>query len=539
MEYDSEISMDALNKLLRHFNSKKLANYANGGVNDGVDPYANYDGYTRDLMDKATQDPKSLTRRERKYLEQEHGFFPGFDSMGAPPAYDPRPEYGAYNGVQNNTNPNQLAYNPSPNNITYEEHLKSLNKQTQPAYDPRPDYGVHPDVGIPPGTIHSTNTYSSAQDLARAQSEGKFSKEQWGKILQSKKEGTYGTGPSDLRTEEEIEDAWNRGEISKEEYDNIYTKLSEQSRGTTQPEGTDPYGRNLVSNFPYLSPDISPTTAAGYFGMFAANKDKKGSKLGMLASGLGAGLDLARTGLSSYSNEKVRRESQDYYTKKMLESGRYYTPQSQYWDTNYTGGQSFAKYGGIMKYFEGGMPPTGEPLPVAVQNILRSQDTTGKRKMATFTDSEIYNAAILARTNAFEALNTSQARTMGGPGMGDARVLDDFLIKNYKEEAAEYFRNRNNQFSSGAPVVNRYGDLMKYFSGGLSNTGDNATQLLDLFFQPQNQGTPNPNQTAMGNDSLSEATNSQYQVGQPVTFEYGGKKVSGTIKEIKNGKIYI
>jgi hypothetical protein len=443
MDYRSKTSSKNLEELFKLLQERSLPKFQGGGVNDGVDPYAAY------LM---RQDPKTLSRQDKKYLK-DLGLTPGFDTYGGAPdtqvygdifgnidlsgsifSDNPSNPYGAGDQMMVNPNmggqgtpfgPQQPVFDPNaqdpyaaylmsqdPNSLSrkdkkYLEYSNTMGNMGSTGYiAPITGAGTPAGGGSPitsgggynpmndrmlsdadyeammksgnipehaPGTLFSTSIYKTPEDVARAYDEGKVSKEQFDKIAGSMQAGTYGTGPTDLRTEEEIEAAWNRGEISKEQYDDIYTQLSNKGEGTVHPDAgkeEDNQWARAMGMLPYLSPSLSMEGVLHHMGRaIGAPKGTKGRGLQIGLTAADALLKGTRNVLSGVGLSKVNKETRDWYMEQMAKRQRgYYEADPQYDDVNYTGGFSFAKYGGMKKYPDGG--EHGEPEQ---DNVIHSR----------------------------------------------------------------------------------------------------------------------------------------------------------------------
>jgi hypothetical protein len=275
------------------------------------------------------------------------------------------------------------------------------------------------------------------------------------------------------------------GQAQNKKETNVYD--SEDANEVTQERrGFNPYALMM------MTPDLNPSQLSYYIGSLAAsNPDSKKGKfmkgLGIGAAGFGTAVDLARTGLSGFANKKLWDETEAYRQKKMIEAQREdYTPAPQYYDYNNRGEFSFEEggemgdnnYQSLKKYFSGGFADIGDR---ALQLLGRFQ----------------------------------------GNGGGDTTEGGQTLEPN---------PNANNL--PGNPT-----DLTAKTMGTYS-PNPNMENLMrnDNMNNMRNDNMNNANAL---NKSFLEDTRSGYNVGQPVTFEYGGKMVSGTIKKIEGGKIYI
>jgi hypothetical protein len=438
MDYNSKISVTALNNLLKRLNNGAFPKFEDGGNSStgiwDTNPYSSYlenlednlrvpkfangggpenpDPYTADLMSRATQNPKSLSRQEKRYLK-DLGFFPGFDE------YTPTRDTTVYGDMLGSsdltwalsdtpTNPytsgNPLMISPNMGGVgtpfnrqlvqdpnaadPYAQHLmsldpKSLTRQDRKYLDYAMATGNVGSTGAPSGTENPLMRGLKAGDVVSYEDvinsggtvlnpsrnrgynpfkDPTLSDEEYEKMMRSGKKPSKPTGV--YNSIAEITSDMENDTLTEEEGALLIDQFNEQgfANKTASDDGDEGANRfasawqqAMALGLPYMTPDLSSQAAFHHLGRFlGADKGTKGRGLGIFASALAGALDVGRNIASGYGYSKVNREMQDWYRKKIAERDRYYESDPQYDDVNTTGNLSFGKYGGMKKYGEGG-----------------------------------------------------------------------------------------------------------------------------------------------------------------------------------------
>lgn len=364
MDYRSKTSASNFEELLKLLANKPLQKFQGGGTPDGIDPRDAY------LMSK---DPKSLTRQEKKYLREEYGFYPGFDT------YTPEPvDTQVYGNIMSDVDWSGSIFsnrptNPfgSPNTFTTDSSMGG----------PETPFGSTQLIKAPPVQVQP-NTNTNNGGGYNPFTDTRLSDEEYERMV------TSGNVPSEspypkYTSKEEIYKARENKEISSETFSYLIDEFNKKgyaekpgqdpvdssridSKGrlltndTTQGEA-DPWAR-AVGMLGYLSPSLSMEGVLHHMGRaIGAPEGTKGRNLQIGLTAADALLKGTRNVLSGVGLSKVNKETRDWYMQQMAKAQRgYYEADAQYDDVNTTGGFSF-KYGGVRKYPDGGEHGGEEP----------------------------------------------------------------------------------------------------------------------------------------------------------------------------------
>ena len=410
-------------------------------------------------------------------------------------------------------------------------------------------------------------------------------------------DGVGSKGNSGYKTVEDLMRARNDGKLTDEEFDKMREELrvnnipistenlninnTAPKTGAKDGKYIDDKGR-LVGGSETLSDEDKDKRNYEYMRLMNAGMGVGG--MGMegalfnLGKGLGAdpgtkgkGALIATSALSSLFKgarnvasgmgvANVNREFEDWQRKQLLKRDYKSDPQDR--DNNYTGGYGYSKYGGEfdgrLNTFEKGGPMESDP-PVKKVNPYSTAISRINQKRF-----DLINAGIDPNTGQTVDLHPE------GTEIGDAQrawaayknsqypeVIEDRIKEGYipgqspdtawsnvgpsREQLSNDWRaqeeakaNALRQFSSG--VNNQYDDKIPLQQYKLKYGGTSYDKLRQYFENGgqsmQMQGQPMQEQQAPDGTE-------NYEIGQDVEFEYNGKMVSGKIKKIENGQIYI
>lgn len=409
-----------------------------------------------------------------------------------------------------------------------------------------------------------SNIYKTPDDLGRAYTNKEVDLEQFNKIVKSMEEGTYGTSFPYLRTQKDIEEALNRGEISTEHYNNLYKDMSakgtkfdilgvdEPADGMTE-DGSNMDWMNLANNLMFLTPDLDPSAAFHHMGRaIGAPKGTKGRALTGIAAGLAGALDLGRTITSGIAYSKLNKEAQDWYNQQLQR--RDYTPSPQSRDNNYLGGFSFEDGGQSGPPDGGSFSDNPDGIYTYKGTTYKKQgdkwlkDLTGKGQFVELTEGDIQSRYNELNKNALRSLDNYSLQfgengnriaidTTGyskGAGWGAFGTYPAIMYDREGNVNVDFPYNKEEV----AKILDANRNIKKYEGGG-ENEPNQLEEGLYPFHPSFLSKYPGGGLQDMMQQQSPPPDNSGYEVGQSVTFEYGGKQVSGVIKKIENGKIYI
>ena len=323
-----------------------------------------------------------------------------------------------------------------------------------------------------------------------------------------------------------------------------------------------------------------------------ADPGTKGKGALIATSALSSLFKGARNVASGMGVANVNREFEDWQRKQLLKRDYKSDPQDR--DNNSTGNYGYSKYGGefdgrLNTFEKGGpmesAPPVKRETPYGITNdesfITYAKLTPEEKAKAIQSYEEFSGRAI--NNNTFDITeNQLEAFRRGEPvrgywGEGKKPYVEQnayFILPERGEKPRWVSRNEYERFQgpkstasldeSGQPLVgasggrrmnpNSYQDMRDKQYGTFSEGNPQQLNTLDLkgkvfrdggtsydklrqYFENGGQSMQMQGQPMQEQQAPDGTEN--YEIGQDVEFEYNGKMVSGKIKKIENGQIYI
>ena len=311
-------------------------------------------------------------------------------------------------------------------------------------------------------------------------------------------------------------------------------------------------------------------------GIYSGTKHLADGKIGIGAMNFGSALFKgSKAAVFALADRNVDKQTKEWYRKKQRDERNEFGSDSQWGDDNYRGGY-YGKYGGtvnngLSEFLAGGTnwtPPTedkhrvGGPRPqteaVANNELLNSSE---KQAMA---DAQYRLGQTGSRNNnnnqeaAVDYANVIDNYQPEGPIIPLRQQVDELNSKypyynNYQEQ--DFIGGNNNE--GWDAYTNRFeGISMKRLqdqilkadnsrgegvgTGFIKKYGGNFSESMDNYRRLFEGGGLMGNIAPGGMPQESDTDGTEnYQVGQHVEFVYGNQNVSGKIKKILNGQIFI
>lgn len=305
------------------------------------------------------------------------------------------------------------------------------------------------------------------------------------------------------RDAQSIDEAYNVGNISKEERDRLQLLSPEDLQKESNTTGAidqevNKEQANNLARFPFMNPLGSDFTS----NMFQAGRAIRAPK-GTPGRGLGIGLNLgaglleAARGIGSgMAYQNMNNQTRNYYDDMMKK--RLYTNASQTQNANITGGVAESRYGGLFQnnHFALG----GEQM--AQEQMMQEQ--MSQQQMPQEEQA-------MAQEQAAPQDKIQKIAEQLVAGLGSLEAIDAYLKEQQVDEAT-------------------YMAVMQA-----------AQQMLE----GQNQSQPAMEEAPMQEAPMEEAPTMRgggkfkHRVGDKIEFTHKGKKHKGVIKKIENGQIYL
>lgn len=373
MDYRSKTSASNFEELLKLLTNKPLQKFQAGGTPDGgVRKYPHGGDHTNGIDPRdaylMSKDPKSLTRQEKKYLREEYGFHPGFDT------YTPEPvDTQVYGNIMSDVDWSGSIFSNRPTSPFGNPNTFT----TDPSMGgPETPFGSMQLIKAPPAQVQSNSATNNGGGY-NPFTDPRLSDEEYVRMV------TSGNVPSEspypkYTSREEIYKARENKEISTETFSYLIEEFNQKGYAT-KPEnlsgkdsgedsGEDSGDKREVNPWlkagmlGYVSPSLSMEGVLHHMGRaIGAPEGTKGRNLQIGLTAADAILKGTRNVFSGIGLSKVNKETRDWYMQQMAKAQRgYYEADAQYDDVNNTGGFSF-KYGGVRKYPDGGEHGGEEP----------------------------------------------------------------------------------------------------------------------------------------------------------------------------------
>ena len=320
-----------------------------------------------------------------------------------------------------------------------------------------------------------------------------------------------------------------------------------------------------------------------------ADTGTKGKGALIATSALSSLFKGARNVASGMGVANVNREFEDWQRKQLLK--RDYPSDRQEDDNNYTGGYKYGgEFDGRLNTFEKGgpmesAPPEKRETPYGITNdesfikyatLTPEEKARAMQSYEEFTGRSVNNDTFDITENQLRDFRSGEP-VKGYWGEGKTPYVEQkahFIITERGAIPKWVSRNEYENFkggkttasldASGYPLVgasggsridpNKYQDMRDNQLGSFSTGTPQQLNTLDLkgkvfrdggtsydklrqYFENGGQSMQQQGQPMQEQQAPDGTEN--YEIGQDVEFEYNGKMVSGKIKKIENGQIYI
>lgn len=424
-------------------------------------------------------------------------------------------------------------------------------------------------------TGNSSSNYKTVEDLIRARNDGKVTDEEFDQFLEELTANNIPISTEDLNINKKRRRIGGSETLSDEDKDKRnyeYMRLMNAGMGVG--------GMGMEGALFNLGKGLG------------ADPGTKGKGALIATSALSSLFKGARNVASGMGVANVNREFEDWQRKQLLK--RDYIPDSQDGDNNYTGNYGYSKYGGefdgrLNTFEKGGpmesAPPVKRETPYGITNddaFITYAKLTPEEKAKAMQSYEEFSGRAINKDTFNITENQLEAFRRGEPvrgywGEGKKPYVEQnayFILPERGEKPRWVSRSEYERFQgpkstasldeSGQPLVgasggrrmnpNSYQDMRDKQYGTFSEGNPQQLNTLDLkgkvfrdggtsydklrqYFENGGQSMQMQGQPMQEQQAPDGTEN--YEIGQYVEFEYNGKMVSGKIKKIENGQIYI